>query len=369
MKKALSKEELKILRDLYYHYRDDDCLNKLYSTKQHRTSNTYRHVCLVAKLTIRHVIKHKLHYDYSSLIRGAFLHDYFFYDWRKDKENRKKHLKLHPQRALKNAEEIFHLTPTEIDIISNHMWPITITKFPKTKEGRLIMWEDKVATMIEVFSKKKDTIIFDMEGTILDTIKDLKESVNHTLTKFGYSAKTQDEVRKAIGNGLKILMKRLLPKDISENQFTMIYTDFYDYYSKHFADNTKPYDDLYEQLVCLRRKGYKLAVSTNKDEKMAKDLCEQFYPNIFLSVVGNDGKSKGKPNPDSIIRICKELKVRNKRKIIYIGDSEVDYQTAKNANIECYLVTYGYRTKEELIEQGIVNTEFIFSPKDLNNIF
>ena len=149
-----TKEEVTKIWDFYYEFSKNPVLVNLYNTPQHRTSNTYRHVCLVTRLCLYHAIRKNLDYDYVSLTRGAFLHDLFFYNWRIDKEGRKHHLTRHPETAINNAKKYFELNDTEIDIIRNHMWPITITKFPKTKEGRLVMMMDKKATMIEFFNKR-----------------------------------------------------------------------------------------------------------------------------------------------------------------------------------------------------------------------
>ena len=166
MKRIISRDEqLKIWR-FYISFRTNPILNKLLNTKQHRTSNTYRHVSLVAKKAVQYALKRNLDIDYYSLIRGAFLHDLFFYDWRKNKDKAFHHLTRHPQEAYENAKQYFDLNETEKDIIISHMWPITLFHFPKTKEGRIVMRVDKLTTFKEVFAKSKEIIIFDLDGTL-----------------------------------------------------------------------------------------------------------------------------------------------------------------------------------------------------------
>ena len=369
MQKKLSEEEINGFWSIYNDFINNKALERLYSTKQHRTSNTYRHVCLVAKYCVEYVIKHNLHYDAFSLIRGAFLHDFFFYDWRKDKTNKKGHLTKHPDRALKNASAMFLLTPTEEDIIKNHMWPINFTHFPKTKEGRLVMMMDKKATLNEFFSKKKKLIIFDMDGTILDTLESLNNAVNYALKLHNFPTKTLEDTRLAIGNGVAILIKRLLPNNVDENTYKKVLNDFANYYNKNFMEGTKDYPGMHETLLTLRREGYQLAVSTNKLENIAQELVDKFYNNLFLIVCGDNGLRNKKPAPDSIYHIMKELKIHNKKQVLYIGDTEIDYQTAKNAGIDFKLVTYGYRNEEELNKKITENNTYISSTKDFIDLF
>lgn len=369
MKKKFTNEEIESLWAIYHEFRDSDLFDKLYGTQQHRSSNTYRHVCMVTRLCIRYVIKHHWICDYRSLIRGAFLHDYFFYDWRKDKSARHKHLTDHPRRAYENAIKLFDLTPIEKDIILNHMWPVTITKFPKSKEAKLVSWMDKVATVHEFFTPKKELIIFDLDGTVLDTSEDLLDSINYILKKYNYPLVDKEHVRKSLGNGLKMFFTRCLPKDVPFNNFMMMYNEFVDYYSNHSDEKTKPYPEIKETLIHLRRGGFRTALCTNKKESVAQELADKYFPNLFLTVCGDDGKRKLKPSADPIREIMKRLKIKRRSRIAYVGDSETDYKTARNARISCLLATYGFRTEEELRKSGVINVTFLQSPADLKTMY
>ena len=347
-KRIISRDEqLKIWR-FYISFRSNPVLNKLLNTKQHRTSNTYRHVSLVAKKSVQFALKRNLDIDYYSLIRGAFLHDLFFYDWRKEKNKAAHHLTRHPQEAYDNAKQYFNLNDIEKDIIVNHMWPVTFRHFPKTKEGWIVNRIDKAVTFKEVFSKKKDIIIFDLDGTLLDTLDDLMNAVNYALKKHHYPTRDKEFVRLAIGNGTNILIKRCAPAGTSEEEQEELLKDFRTYYFAHVNDYTKPYPGNYEALRELKRRGYRLAVATNKLHSAANDLISVHFPGLFEYVQGDDGHVRKKPSYDMIAAIRGQMRIRRIDKILYVGDTNVDYQTAKNAGLKCVIVTYGYRTKDEM---------------------
>lgn len=369
MKKPITPEELKLIEETYSEMKNHECLQKIYRTPQHRTSNTYRHVSWVAKESIKWCIKKCKHYDFHSLIRGAFLHDLFFYDWRKDKKAMRGHLHAHPDRALNNAKKYFELTPTEVDIIRCHMWPINLFRFPKTPEGRLVMKMDKKVFWMEILHKKKHLLIFDLDGTLLNTLPDLNKAVNYSLEKNGFSTKDMEHTRLAIGNGVAMLIKRSLPEDVNDEIYQKVLNDFREYYEQHYCENTTAYEGMFDTLTSLRRRGYRLAVSTNKREDIANELVEKFYPGLFETVCGDDNKRKKKPSADSIKEIMKRLKVRNKSRVTYIGDTEVDFQTAKNGFVNNILVTYGYRTFQELVERNLNILNFAEKPEDLKDLF
>jgi len=352
-KRNISRDEqLKIWR-FYISFRTNPILNNLLNTKQHRTSNTYRHVSLVAKKSVQYALKRNLDIDYYSLIRGAFLHDLFFYDWRKEKDKAFHHLTRHPQVAYENAKQYFDLNDIEKDIIVNHMWPVTFRHFPRTKEGRIVNHIDKTVTFKEVFSKKKDIIIFDLDGTLLDTLDDLMNAVNHALKLHNYPTRDREFVRLAIGNGTTMLIKRCAPEGTSEEERDELLNDFRKYYFAHVNDNTKPYPGNYAALRELKRRGYRLAVATNKLHSAANELINDHFPGLFEYVQGDDGHVRKKPSYDMIAAIRGNMRIRRIDKILYVGDTNVDYQTAKNAHLKCVIVTYGYRTKEEM--SNIIN--------------
>lgn len=366
-KVLLTKEKIAKIWEFYEHFSKNSVLQNIYGTPQHRTSNTYRHVCLVAQHAVAHAIRKNLDYDYYSLIRGAFLHDLFYYNWRVDRSVMKHHLTHHPLTALENAQKEFFLSDTEIDIIRNHMWPITITHFPRTKEGRLVMMMDKKVTIIEFFLSKKSTIVFDLDGTLLNTLPDLNAAVNYMCEHHHYETKDIEHTRKAIGNGIKKLVQRSIPEDVTHEDYENALQTFKSYYNEHSLDLTKPYVGAAETLRLLRQYGYRLVVVTNKDQDVANKVVSEFFPHYFSEVIGNNGIFRPKPYPDMVNEARKRLKVRRLSKCVYIGDTEIDYQIARNAHISCVLVSYGYRTRDELIKLKL-KAPVIDAPGDLVNL-
>ena len=204
-----------------------------------------------------------------------------------------------------------------------------------------------------------------MDGTIFDTLTDLNKSVNFALAKNGYPTRSIEHTRKSIGNGVAMLVKRSVPESTTEEDYKTTLKDFEEYYSKHSLDNTKPYDKVLETLKELKHRGFLLAVATNKIENVAIDLVNKYYPNLFDTVCGDNGIRNKKPAKDQTEEICKRLNYFDKSKILYIGDSEVDYEFAINSKIEPLLVTYGYRTLEELKTKISNEFDYITSIEEL----
>lgn len=363
-----SDQEINEIWDFYYQFSKNPILNKVYSTPQHRTSNTYRHLCLVTKECLRKAIRKGMDIDFHSLIRGAFLHDLFFYNWRVDKESRKHHLTRHPQIALENARESFELTKIEEDIIRNHMWPITLFHYPKSREAKLVSWMDKKVTMIEFFNRKKKNIVFDLDGTLIDTLPDLNGSINYMCNKLGYPPKDLEHTRISIGNGIKVLVRKSIPEGTSEEDYQKALEIFREHYSKHSTDLSKPYENMDDVLRRLRKRGYRLAVVTNKNEDIAKEMLNKFFPNIFMEIIGANGTRKPKPDYDMINELRNRMKIRRIDMVAYIGDTEVDYIYAKRAMMDSYMVTYGYRTKKELMNLKM-RCHYVDEPLDLLGYF
>lgn len=199
--------------------------------------------------------------------------------------------------------------------------------------------------------KNKKLVIFDMDGTTIDTLCDLNNAVNYALEKNGYPKRSLEHSRISVGNGVAMLIKRSVPENTSEEAYKKTLKDFEEYYSKHASDSTKPYKGVFEVLTMLKQRGFMLAIATNKLEGVAIELANKFYPNIFDTICGDNGIRAKKPASDQVEEISKRLSFYDKSKIIYIGDSEVDYQFAVNSGVEPLLVTYGYRTLKELKER------------------
>lgn len=200
---------------------------------------------------------------------------------------------------------------------------------------------------------KYSLVIFDLDGTILNTLDDLAICCNYVLEKNGFPLHSKDEVRFMVGNGIPNLIKKALPKDTDEKTCQKVLQEFLDYYNQHASDNTKPYEKIEECLLKLKQKGIKLAVNTNKAQQAAATLCEHFFPSIFDYVVGQCKERNIKPSCDGVNYI---LQMANTKNAIYVGDSDVDIQTAHNANIDVIGAEWGFRGKEFLLINGATKT-------------
>ena len=190
------------------------------------------------------------------------------------------------------------------------------------------------------------TVIFDLDGTILNTLEDLKNAVNYGLKSKNLPEKDLQFVRKAIGNGTQVLIKRCTPEDISDKERQIIFNIFKSYYLEHYADNTKPYPGITELLKSLKGK-CRLAVVSNKDDDLTKKLISKEFPGMFDIIQGSYLDKPKKPHPFLINKIIEDYNI-NKADCLYIGDTEIDKESAENAGLDYLLVNYGYRTKEEL---------------------
>ena len=208
------------------------------------------------------------------------------------------------------------------------------------------------------------TIIFDLDGTILNTLVDLKNAVNHGLNSRNLPQKDLEFVRKAIGNGTQVLIKRCTPCNISENERQSVFNAFKSYYLEHYADDTIPYSGIKEMLIDLKR-FCRLVVVSNKDDDLTKKLINQSFPNIFDIIQGSYLDKPKKPDPYLINKIIKENNI-NKEDCLYVGDTNVDKESASNVGLPYFLVSYGYRTKEEL-EKMCPNDTTISSVDELYN--
>lgn len=195
-------------------------------------------------------------------------------------------------------------------------------------------------------------VIFDLDGTILDTLQDLANSVNHALRTHGYPERTMDEVRRFIGNGIRVLMRRSCPAGISEEAQEEALATFRVHYDAHCKDFTGPYDGIHELLNALRERGIRTAVVSNKIEPAVIVLCDEHFPGQFEYMVGNRPDLAPKPAPDSVNEVIGKMELA-REDIVYIGDTEVDIQTANNAGIDCIGVDWGFRDGEYLRELGV----------------
>ena len=193
---------------------------------------------------------------------------------------------------------------------------------------------------------KYKTIIFDLDGTLLDTLEDLKNSVNYSLEKYHYPTRTLAEVRDFIGNGVKVLLTRAFPVNTPITLIEEALIVFREHYAKHMYDNTCLYPGILELLTELKNANYRLAIVSNKLDSAVKELNERFFTEYIPLSIGTSANAK-KPNPFHVLEVMKTLD-STATDTIYIGDSDVDIETAKNAGIPCVGVSWGFRGREFL---------------------
>ena len=213
--------------------------------------------------------------------------------------------------------------------------------------------------------KKITTIVFDMDGTVLNTLDDLTVSMNYVLEKFGYPGHTVEEYRLFFGNGVKEALRLALPEDVPSEIIDDMLPIYKEHYDAHCLDKTRPYDGVVEVMKELKQKGYKLAIVSNKIDSAVKELNQRFFADAVGIAIGEKPGVNRKPAPDMVEAALKELG-STKEEAVYVGDSEVDFMTAKNSKLPCISVLWGFRDKEYLIEQGAYC--FAENPEDIISI-
>ncbi len=207
-----------------------------------------------------------------------------------------------------------------------------------------------------------NTVIFDMDGTVLNTLDDLTDAVNYVFSQFDLPPRSQEEYRKFFGNGIGYAMKCAAPEGTPDSLFDKMIPVFREYYDKHCLDKTRPYDGILELMRSLKAKGYKMAIVSNKIDSAVKELNDRFFSDYVSVAIGEKANVRRKPAPDTVIAALKELH-SERSEAVYIGDSEVDLQTARNAGLPCIAVLWGFRDKGLLIENGA--TTFAKTPEDV----
>lgn len=193
--------------------------------------------------------------------------------------------------------------------------------------------------------------VFDMDGTILDTLEDLQDSLNFALEKMSYPLRTYEEVRSFVGNGIRKLIERAVPQGTEVSRIDETHRIFMAHYEAHCADKTRPYDGITELLMKLKESGMATAVVSNKAHAAVLDLCEQYFKGLFDMAVGEQEDMAKKPAPDAVNLVLENLGY-SREEAVYIGDSEVDIATAINSGLPSYIVTWGFRDEEFLRENG-----------------
>jgi phosphoglycolate phosphatase len=233
---------------------------------------------------------------------------------------------------------------------------------------------------------KYQTYIFDLDGTLLDTLGDLAASVNYALRTHGLPEHSLDDVRRFVGNGVRKLMERAVPDGDAHPEFEAVFATFRQYYMAHSLDTTRPYDGIPETLEALRARGCRLAVVSNKMMAATQALCRHFFPDTIEVAIGEDEAAgiRRKPAPDTVIAAIRELDdisltipehssptrslshhspLTSKSSAVYVGDSDVDIETSRNAGLPCISVLWGFRDRDFLIQHGAKT--FVSAPSEL----
>lgn len=209
-----------------------------------------------------------------------------------------------------------------------------------------------------------DTYIFDLDGTLLDTLQDLATSVNYALRQHHMPEHSIDDVRRFVGNGVRRLMERAVPEGAANPTFEAAFAAFREYYMEHSLDTTRPYDGIPELIHELKQRGCRMAVVSNKMMAATQELVHHFFPEIEVAIGEHEAEGiRKKPAPDTVFAAMKQL---GQGSAVYVGDSDVDLATARNSGLPCISVLWGFRDREFLLAHGA--TTFVERPMDILDI-
>ena len=206
------------------------------------------------------------------------------------------------------------------------------------------------------------TYIFDLDGTLLNTLGDLAASTNYALRQYGMPEHTIDDVRRFVGNGVGKLIERAIPEGLANPQYEDVLATFRKHYMLHSLDTTAPYPGIESLLHSLRSHGCNVAVVSNKFYNATVELCRHFFADTVEVAIGERENIRRKPAPDTVFEAMRQLGVSGED-TVYVGDSDVDVATARNSGIPCISVLWGFRDKDFLIEHGA--TTFVNTPEDI----
>lgn len=198
---------------------------------------------------------------------------------------------------------------------------------------------------------KYTTVIFDLDGTLLDTIEDLTDSVNYALDKHGFATHKVENVRRFVGNGVRQLMELAVPGGLDNREFEATFKDFKEHYALHCNNKTKPYDSVLELMEELKNRGIKMAIVSNKLDSAVKELSDIYFQDYVSVAIGESPSVHKKPAPDSVLEALHQLD-STVEESVYVGDSEIDIETAANAGMTCISCLWGFRDEACLIENG-----------------
>ena len=217
--------------------------------------------------------------------------------------------------------------------------------------------------------------VFDLDGTLLDTLQDLANSVNYALRQHGMPEHSIDDIRRFVGNGVRLLMERAVPDGARNPQFEAAFATFRQYYMQHSLDTTRPYDGIPELIHELKNRGCQMAVVSNKMMAATQELVHHFFPDIPVAIGEHEAAGiRKKPAPDTVFEALRQLGIihhpssiiHQTSDIVYVGDSEVDIETARNSGLPCISVLWGFRSRDFLLAHGA--TTFAEHPLDILSI-
>lgn len=209
-------------------------------------------------------------------------------------------------------------------------------------------------------NQQKTAVIFDLDGTLLDTLDDLTLSVNHVMALHNFPSHTREDIRNMVGNGIYVLFEKAVPEGRNHPDYGACIQEFQTYYARHMQEKTAPFPGILPLLARLTEEQFSLAVVSNKFDAAVKALCRDYFSPYIQTAIGESPKTARKPAPDTVFAAIEQLHASRER-CIYVGDSEVDIATAKNAGIPCISVDWGFKTRDFLTKHGasciVSNTE------------
>lgn len=211
----------------------------------------------------------------------------------------------------------------------------------------------------------KKAVVFDLDGTLLNTLDDLCDSTNYALEAVRFPTRTIEEVRRFVGNGIRKLIERAVPDTATAEQTEACYQIFCEHYKHNMENKTAEYDGISDMLAALREAGYRLAIVTNKADFAAQALCGSLFGKYVKTVVGSVDGRPNKPAPDGVFYALEQMGV-TAEEAVFVGDSEVDMQTARNAKLDVIGVLWGFRDEAQLRAEGVKT--LVRTPAELKNM-
>ena len=212
---------------------------------------------------------------------------------------------------------------------------------------------------------KYEAIVFDLDGTLLYTLEDLRDSVNYALAAHNLPQQTMEQINAHVGNGVRRLVEQSISDGENHPGFEEIFAMFKEHYARHCCDKTRPYDGIIPVLEKLKAEGIRTAVITNKFQSAAEDVCDRYFPGLLTKVFGEIPGTPRKPAPDIVFKALAALNVPLEKAIMF-GDSETDEKTAQNAKIDHYAVLWGFRSRKQLEIAGA--RRFLEKPEEIVSV-